>query len=255
MEVAEHITTIEAAMVSGAGSALGGSVELRKELVRFLNASKSLQSMLPPGSDVQCFVTWSQNNFSNESSALELFTLVSALFHDALRSNNEGANITVQALRDVFFIAKQSSSSTRKSSLVRTSTRATTATPSYTIPEWFPFVPTVESSSETAVRSTSISCRLNIMRSMLALETNILAELYASFFKAFWSKAYDSKSKLVGKKIVYSKLTPPFLRVHVVFIHGSNSKLSLAYTNKVLPSKNKIRERNGKVLGAAILDS
>ena len=54
--------------------------------------------------------------------------------------------------------------------------------------------------------------------------------------------------------MIYSKLTPLHLRKMFVLMYGSQNSCSLPFLLGTLPNKNKIREKNGKIHGAVILN-
>lgn len=91
------------------------------------------------------------------------------------------------------------------------------------------------------------------MATLLRLVINELADSYAKLFSAVWKKGHSQR--LVAKNIKYSLLRPERLRRPVAFMHGPRRDLSLPYDVCVLLSKNRVRERGGKVLAVAILDA
>ena len=263
-----NLTAAEASSVNEAGSTLNASTELQTALMDFARSAKVVQSLLDNGSQVHCFVSCTPNvEVGNSREPFSLYTIVSDLFHTALRTDNLGSRVTSHALRDAFLVASRATQITRQvagheqglvrnpvsSSAQPTPVPISSSTPAFELPTWFPYVPpsTAEARREQVDRNTYILCSENVMKGLTNLGVDTLADLYATFFQSLWEKGYSQRR--VTKKIVYSKLTPPYLRMPVVFMHGPHRSISLPFTQKVLPSKNQIRERNGKILGAAIL--
>ena len=252
-----NLTSTEAAMLASASNVLGGSSEIRAALTEFATSAKALQGLLADNQQVHCFVCCaSGNEVGNSKPTLELFTIVSELFHKALCSGNVGMSVTSQILRDAFIFADRSiKRRTPAAQMQRDSVRTKLPMPNFTLPGWFPYSVSRKTNDVTEsapTRTVYLFCRERVMREILKLDTNEIADVYATFFKALSDKGHTIR--LVPKSITYSRLTPPYLRVPVVFMHGLQRSRSLPFTQRVLPNKNQIREKNGKVLGAAILD-
>ena len=160
-----------------------------------------------------------------------------------------GANVTSHALRDVFQIARISVANKLPGGI---ETRATPCV-SFSLPDWFTLNARRNLDTISNERTSYILCRNNVIQKLMSIDVNELASIYANFFKNLWNKGYSTK--LCGKQIIYAKLTPPYLRERVICMHGPRRSISFPYLQKTLPSKNKIREKNGKILEAAILDT
>jgi len=85
------------------------------------------------------------------------------------------------------------------------------------------------------------------------LDVNGLANLYSTFFNALWTRGRTVRR--VQGKMVYARLTPPWLTKNTIFMHGPSRNISLPCTINTLPSKNQVRERGKKMLACVILDS
>lgn len=239
-------SSVELAMVNEATNAFGGSDGIRAGLNDLVRSAHNLKAILPEGSDVHCFISGKKMN----SEEVHLFTLVSSTFHEALSSIRIGSTIVSQAIRDVFLLARQSNRDVAvRAPPVQTETRAV---PDVVVPEWFPWSQ-IRADDVTATRPTYIFCRERIMSEFRQLDINQVAHIYSTFFQALWAKGYEEGR--VMKNANYAKLTPPWLRKPVTFMHGANRSMSLPFVLRVLPNKNQIRHRNGKVLASAILDA
>lgn len=92
------------------------------------------------------------------------------------------------------------------------------------------------------------------MSALSRLRINDLAGLYAGFFNVIWSLAFTKKIVTI-KQCPHSQMTPPWLRSDVIFIHGPSRNVSIPFSSRMLPNKNKIRQAGCKILGCAILDT
>jgi len=86
---------------------------------------------------------------------------------------------------------------------------------------------------------------------MESLSTPVLVSIYGDFFNYIWN--ISKKDRGWKGRIVYEKLTPPWLRGHVVFLHGPNSNHSIPFQYGVLPRKGSLKDRSQKIIGSAIL--
>ena len=78
-----------------------------------------------------------------------------------------------------------------------------------------------------------------------------LSKIYGQLFTQMWNEA--RKTKKVSGRIVYARMTPPWLRHNVTFVHGQNRNESTVFTSGKLPTKSEIREIGKATLAAAIL--
>jgi len=241
-----RISPTQAAMIQEAGTAVGGSPEIRCALNEFARAANRLQQVLPAGSEVHCFISEVPNN----DGAMHLYTLVSATFHKALEASSRGSIIVSHAIRDAFLLARRSIQNMAQPA---SEVQEVQERPEFTLPEWFPWNRASEGTELAPRPIRYIFCRENVMREFQMLDINELAYVYATFFQALWAEGH--KKRLVASNVTYAKMTPPWLRHSVTFMHGANRSFSLPFVLRVLPTKNQIRRRNGKLLGAAILDT
>ena len=127
----EPLSSIDALMLEDAGDKIGGTTETRNAILNMAQAAKQLQSIIGIDGEVHVFIS----PLSNNSTTSELFTIVSKLFHNALRSGTVGANLTSHALRDLFQIARISVANKLPGGI---ETRATPCV-SFSLPDWFPW--------------------------------------------------------------------------------------------------------------------
>ena len=76
-------------------------------------------------------------------------------------------------------------------------------------------------------------------------------KVYGEFFHNLWNQ---SKTKLGWKgKIIYEKLSPPWLKGEVLFLYGPNNCSSIPCKHGELPRKGMSKDRNQNVVRNAIL--
>ena len=156
----------------------------------------------------------------------------------------------------MFFIANRSITARISSDLP--CSRVTIHAPSifaFNSPHLFPYNRDENDNVASGVgnnRPIYLFCRENVINEIIKLDTSKLASLYAKFFQKLWKKGQHLR--LGSRSMVYSRLTPPCLLKSVVFMYGPQRSCSLPFLLRTLPNKNKIREKNGKILEAAIMD-
>ena len=82
-----------------------GSDVVKEKLDDFLKASSEVQSVVPEGVHVHCFLTCPVSNNDPNSEGLSLYPLVPRLLHVALHTARRGSNVVGQSCRDTFLIA------------------------------------------------------------------------------------------------------------------------------------------------------
>ncbi len=126
-------------MLEAAGEALDGSTEVRTALVNLAKAAKKLQALMKNGSEVHCLVSCPLSpNECQTTHKFEFFTIVSSLFHKALRSDDVQRKFTAQTLSESFFIANQAkarreANATDNSVSARTRTEYVNKTANYSV--------------------------------------------------------------------------------------------------------------------------
>jgi len=100
-----QITDVQKAMCSAALNAMGGSHNIDEKMRKFIDAAMELQSAIPDGANLHCFMTCPVSTNAASENEVSLFPLVSRLFHSALHASRRGSTVLGQALRDTFLIA------------------------------------------------------------------------------------------------------------------------------------------------------
>jgi len=244
-------------MFSAALNAMGNSEGLNKKMDKFMEAAMELQNELPQGANLHCFITCPLRTSATESSESSLFPLVSRLFHSALHASRRGSAVAGQALRDAFLIAHRVSHEhgyyaprAEEISLAQPQSEGLLS-----FPDWFPagHSEANESSNLVSANPQYIFCRHDVMTDIGSLGIHKIADIYTDLFTALWEKG-RTNGEVTGR-LTYSRMTPPWLRHNVIFIHGQNRNASLPYTLRVLPKKKQIKDKNFKFIGRAILDT
>ncbi len=89
-------------MLERAGDKIVRTIKIRNAILNLGYVAKYLQSIIGVDNEVHFFIS----TLSDDSATSELFKIVSKLFLNALRSDTIGANVSSQALRDVFQLAR-----------------------------------------------------------------------------------------------------------------------------------------------------
>lgn len=98
---------------------------------------------------------------------------------------------------------------------------------------------------------TNIICPSEVMAQLSKLDGKSVTEIYGQMFTAIWKKGHEKK--LVTGRIIYARITPPWLRVPVVFLYGQNNNESTIFALRRLPTKSEIREAGNHNLSLSVL--
>jgi len=247
---------IEKKMAASAIEVLGGGQSVLEKMTQFMDAASAL-SAICGDAELHCFITCKGNPTHAPISAEQLLPLKSTLFHSALHESHRGCTVAAQALRDAFLIARRVSEGRFyfDASLSQPAQPHTHAgnKPQLVLPIWFPYRVSCTPEPSNGSQPVYILCRNNVMMALSRIPVLKLAEVYSNFFNAVWTMGAE-QGRVNGRR-TYAQMTPPWLRDNTIFIHGENRNLSIPFTQRVLPTKNTIRQRSSKILGCAILDT
>jgi len=251
------VNGIQESMCAAAITAMGGSDSIDKNVRNFMEAAKALQEVVPEGANLHCFISCPSINNRSGGEESNLFPLVSNLFHTALHASRRGSTVVGQALRDTFLIAHRVSNGrffTARPSLTIPGIETSQRIPSLILPEWFPSMP--DSSEVSPAHESSIPqyilCRHSIMNEIGHLGVARIGLVYTKLFTSIWETG--RRQSRVSGRITYARMTPPWLRKNVIFIHGENRNASIPFTLGALPTKNQIKEKNYKFVASQCRD-
>lgn len=227
-------TASELFLLDTVTDSLGGSMEIRQAVLDVFESSSKLERLAEGKGAVHCLITTTP-----DASQTILFPLVSKLLRSSLDASNPRSSIASQAILDAFLVARQIS--------LDTSIRRND---SITLPSWFPWKD-ADADPLPNRRPTYIFCNNTIMERLLCLDALVISVIYGDLFNSIFKKGHADR--IVSGRMKYDVLTPPWLRTHVVFLHGTSHNVSIPYNGCILPRKNTIRERGKKSLGCAIL--
>ena len=118
------------------------------------------------------------------------------------------------------------------------------------LPRWLS-----EDTNEVSTADASLFeyIRLNdsIFDALDKLSLPSLIQTYGEFFNFLWERA-KSVRKWKGK-IVYQKLSPPWIRQNVVFLRGPNNSISIPCRYGALPRKGLLKDKDQKSVATATL--
>ena len=180
-----------------------------------------------------------------------MFPVLSTTIIPALGVANPRSSIASQSLLDAFLVNKQIAMNPRGYQLDDTLTSGT-KNGDIILPSWSPWSPSDgNDSASTNSNLVQICCNHDLMESLMKLDTRVLATIYGDFFNALFEKG--RAKKLVSGRMTYNVLTPPWLRVSVIFLYGSSYNISLPFSSCELPRKNILREKGKSLLVVRLL--
>lgn len=242
-------TKTQQAMADAAIRSFGGGDSIGKKVYDFIRAANELQTELRGIGKVHCFLSCTPENSTSQCGSRNLVPVVSDLFHSALSISNPRSSIAGMAIRDAFLIAYRVANCQFPLSH---QPGYTAAEPNIQLPDWFPFSLS-EMDNTPTIRSQYIICRYEFMKTMEESGMQNVVQLYGELFARIWNTGREKK--LVKGRISYARMTPPWLRNRVVFVHGQNRNVSSPFAAGKLPTKSEIRESGNKDLALAIIDT
>ena len=237
---------IQQAMVNEAIKSLGGNESLRPLLCELIRASLALQIAMGGRGHVHLFLPCEFNNSSSGNNDKKLLPIVSALFHSALMANSLGSTIAGNAIRDAFHIAQKVVNG--RFAMPHQVSSHTSVT-NIELPKWFPYSD-LHNPTTPLQTAVNINCDSSIMQKLEGASPRALNKIYGQLFSGLWNKGRDKK--LVSGSIVYAKMTPPWMRCPVVFVHGGNGNSSTPFNGCKLPTKSEVRDPGNQNLVRAI---
>ena len=222
----------------------GGSDAARRELINLKSSAARAENLMGDDVEVHCLVV-----IKNSDGVRTMYPTHSVMLETALRASSPGADIACQTLADGFRTAR------RIYELIHQQPSRTHA-PSiqFTLPEWFPYI------EQYGVHASEISesrppvyiiCDESAMQGLLNTTQVHLTNVYGRFFNHLYRRGLEKG--LVTGKMIYSVLTPPWMRVFINFVYGPNRNRTIPFNDRVLPRKQFIQKKPQKQLLAAII--
>lgn len=252
-----HITNPEAAthdrLVAAMCNKLQETLSMNERevavLERFIEVAKEMTIIFQERAEIHCFLSLLDPAIVQGRQTIA--PIYSKLFLRAIDRRNMAADSTSHAMSDLFSIAKEVIKIGELGHPMNSTLPTTQFPRSLALPRWLSGLqqnagPDLQNISHIVLEEANL---IAIER----LDIQNLLNVYGDFFHYLWNSFKDAKGW--KGKIVYEKLTPPWLRGSVVFLYGTNNSLSIPCKYGELPRKGLLKDKNQKIVGSAILST
>lgn len=201
-----------------------------------IKASKKYREELNDDCDVHRFVTCRSNE---EGSAAYVIPVALTCIIVVYFNKSQFFNRRTWSMKR-FLVADQNNNwNTNRAARPSPTQTAPAAEPNWThewlLPDWFPHTGEIDA-AEMSDRPSYNICRHIFTYALWRLTVAELSSICASIFKVIWNRVHEEKT------IIYSLLTPPWLRGEVDFIQVPAATFRYLILVNILPKKSQIRK-------------
>jgi len=230
-----HMKLVDS-MLAKVSETLHLDAEEKKLLDQFVLLSNQVDKILSGRGDMHCIIR--MVDCRNSPSKNAIAPLFSSVFLPALDRRSIASDSASHALADAFSVAKRAIDIGWRKAMFPTQ---------IDVPVWISNPR--EEENPSGLRNITINN--NLLVAIERLSISELISIYGEFFHYLWNICKTARGWRSG--IVYGKLTPPWLRGDVVFLHGPNQSNSIPFIHGELPRKGLLKDKSQKIVGSAIL--